>query len=306
MSDLYMMGAQAINYFSKCGITRTSDLVTFQPAQSPQVPHTHIQSGVRSPSSQVVMTTNAGSVITTPNFQDYSVYDVDFKQSQFQKVTWNQGFVAVGFKRNTQLQEQAHVWTSDSAFDQFSWPAAFLIQDAYSAFTHVTNLPGQQVATVGYALNLTRSLLATGSYSGGWQTIQLPDHVQGGLWSITYAGGFVWIGGRGWVARASLNNLGVWTRTDLTTSHTVTHILFNAGKVYALAGDQVFVSVNGVDYSSVKFPGHTLTVAHVHDGQVVLGSHSLLTQSDLFVWDMTSQTWLPKQSQVHAYAFVSI
>ena len=128
MSDLYVMGAQAINYFSKPGITRTNDLITFDAQPTPNVPFTHVQSAARSQSGQVIMSTNSGSMITTQDFQTYSVYDLDARASQFQKVTWNQGFVGVGFKRDSLLQEQAHVWRSDSAFDQYSWPAAFLLQ----------------------------------------------------------------------------------------------------------------------------------------------------------------------------------
>lgn len=306
MSDLYVMGAQAINYFSKCGVTRTSDLATFQPQSTPDAPFTHVQSVARSTGGQVIMSTNAGSMITTTDFQTYSVYDLDAKSSQFQNVTWNQGFVAVGFKRDGVLQEQAHVWRSDSAFDQYSWPSAFIMQDAYSAFTNVTTVLGNQLMAVGYANGLSTSLLVSGSYAGVWDQIDLPANVHGGLWSVASDGVRIWIGGKGWVAQASLSNLSSWTRTELTTRCAVTHLEYHAGQVWAVAGDTMFTSANGYDYTATQFPGRTLTVTHVHDGGIILGSHSLLTQSDLFVWDAVTKVWQPKQSRVHAYAFVSI
>jgi len=298
------MGAQAINYFSKPGITRTNDLITFDAQPTPNVPFTHVQSAARSQSGQVIMSTNSGSMITTQDFQTYSVYDLDAKASQFQKVTWNQGFVAVGFKRDQLLQEQAHVWISDSAFDQYSWPAAFIMQDAYSAFTNVSTITGDQLITVGYTNGLSTSLLVSGSYAGVWDQIDLPAHVQGGLWSVASDGVRIWIGGRGWVAQATINDLTSWTRTDLDTLSTVTHIQHHAGQVWLVAGDRMFQSSNGYDYVSEQIAGRTLTVTHVHDDQLIVGSHSLLTQSDLFVWD--GEAWNPRKSQVHAQAFVSI
>ena len=304
--DLYVLGAAAPYYFSKCGISHSSDLILWQPDQSPPVPHTHILSADRSASGLTVMSTNSGGVITTTDFQSYAAYDMDFKHSQFQKVVWNQGFVAVGFKRNAQLQEQAYIWRSDSAFDQFSWPASFFLSNTYSAFTDVTTTSGSNLITVGYADGLSASVLATGGFTTAWNQINLPANVQGGLWSVASDGVRIWVGGRGWVATTLLTNLQSWTRTNLDTSHTVTSLMHHAGQVYAVAGDHIYTSSNGFDYVSHALPGRTLTVTHVHDGQVVVGSHSLLTQSDLFVWDAIQLAWQPRRSQVHAYAFVSI
>lgn len=306
MSNLYVLGAAAPYYFSKCGITRTSDLTTFESVSVPHVPHTHIQSAVRSDSGVTVMSTNSGGVITTADFSSYNVYDMDNKQIQFNKVIWNQGFVSVGFRRNSQLQEQAYIWRSGNAVDQYSWPAVYLIQDAYSAFMGVTATSGANLIAVGYAGGLTQSVLVTGSYLDAWNLIPLPANVQGGLWSVTSDGVRIWIGGRGWVASALLTDLQSWTRTDLTPAHTVTSIMHHAGQVYVVAGDHIHTSTNGFDYVSHQLPGRTLTVTHVHDDQVVMGSHSLLTQSDLFVWDAVQSVWQPRQSQVHGYAFVSI
>lgn len=301
-----MLGAAAPYYFSKCGISHSSDLNTWQQDVSPPVSHTHILSADRSMSGLTVMSTNSGGVITTTDFLTYNSYDMDSKASQFHKVIWNQGFVAVGFQRNSLLQEQAYIWRSDSAFDQYSWPASFIISDAYSAFTNVTTTSGSNLIAVGYAGGLTQSVMVTGSYLGVWDQIDLPTNVQGGLWSVTSDGVRIWIGGRGWVASALLTNLQSWTKTNLDTIQTVTSIIHHAGQVYVVAGDHIYTSQNGFDYEAHQVPGRTLTTAHVHDDQVVVGSYSLLTQSDLFVWDAIQSVWQPRLSQVHGYAFVSI
>lgn len=303
---LYVLGAAAPYYFSKCGISHSSDLITWSQDQTPAVPHTHILSADRAASGLTVMSTNSGGVITTMNFQTYVSYDMDAKSSQFNKVIWNQGFVTVGFKRNSQLQEQAHIWLSGNAFDEYSWSVSYFLSDPYSAFTDVTMTSGSSLIAVGHAGGLTQSVLATGSYAGGWNQISLPTNVQGGAWSVTSDGVRIWMGGRGWVASALLTNLQSWTRTNLATPHTVTHLMHHAGTVYAVAGDHIYLSENGFDYTASRLPGRTLTATHVHDGQVVLGSHSLLTQSDLFVWNPTQSEWQPHRSQVHGYAFVSI
>jgi hypothetical protein len=303
---LYVLGAAAPFYFSKCGISRSTDLITWQQVPSPSLPHTHILSAARSASGIMIMSTNSGGMITTSDFQSYVTYDVDGKQSQFQKVIWNQGFVSVGFKRNNLLQEQAHVWRSSNAFDQYSWPASHIVQDDYSAFTDITTTAGTNLITVGHGASLSRSLLATGSYAGAWNLINLPSHVQGGLWSVASDGVSMWVGGRGWVASALLTNLQSWTRTNLALPHTVTSLLHHAGITYAAAGDTAYVSENGFDYVGHKLPGRTLTTLHVHDDQVLVGSHSLLTQHDLFVWDPITKVWQPRKSHVHGYAFVSI
>ena len=304
--DLYVLGAAAPYYFSKCGISHSSDLTMWQQDVSPTVPQTHILSADRSASGITVMSTNSGGVITTTDFQSYAAYDMDQKASQFHKVIWNQGFVAVGFQRNSLLQEQAYVWRSDTAYDEYSWPASFIIFDAYSALTDVVTTSGSNLIAVGHASGLSQSLLVTGSYSGLWDQIDLPTNVQGGLWSVTSNGVRIWIGGRGWVASALLTNLQSWTRTNLETAQTVASLIHHAGQVYAVAGDHIYASSNGFDFVSHQLPGRTLTTAHVHDDQVVVGSHSLLTQSDLFVWDAIQSVWQPRLSQVHGYAFVSI
>ena len=304
--DLYVLGAAAPYYFSKCGISHSANLTTWSQDVSPPVPRTHILSADRGVSGLTVMSTNSGGVITTTDFLTYNSYDMDSKASQFHKVIWNQGFVAVGFRRDAQLQEQAYIWRSGNAFDQYSWPASFLLSDSYSAFTDVTTTSGTNLIAVGHASGLTQSVFVTGSYAGAWNQIPLPQNVQGGLWSVASNGVRIWIGGRGWVASALLTNLQSWTRTNLDTAQTVTSIIHHAGQVYVVAGDHIYISENGFDYVSHQVPGRTLTTAHVHDDQVVVGSHSLLTQSDLFVWDAIQSVWQPRQSQVHGYAFVSI
>lgn len=300
-----MLGASATNYFNKCGISQTDNLTDFQSLSVPDLPFTSIQCAAIH-NNLVVMSTQSGSMITTSNFQDYDTYDFNQKQNQVQKMVWNQEFVAAGFTRNVQMQEQACVWLSTNGADEYSWRAAYLVQDDYSAFTNMITTLGTQIMAVGHAQNLTQSLMLLGSVNGTWQLIPLPAQVQGGLWSVASDGLRIWVGGRGWIAQSSLANLASWIRTDLPTKKTIQHIQFVNNQVIALVGDQVYTSSNGVDYTSTHIMGRNLTVSHVHDGEIILGSHSLLTQSDLFVWNSSDQSWQPRKSQVHAQAFLSI
>jgi hypothetical protein len=305
MATLYALGASAPHYFSKCGISvKQSD--AWMTAPAPDVPHTHILHAVRNSTGVTLMATNAGGVITTTDFTSYVAYHMDDQQSQFVKVGWRDVFVSVGFKRDAHLREQAHIWMSGNAFDQYSWQARFAVFDDYSAFTHLCVTTGNNWIAVGHAQNLTESLFVMGSTLSSWNQITLPASLQGGIWSIAHDAGRVWVGGRGWVATTLVNNWNSWVKTDLGVPHTVTDILIQNGVVHVLAGDSLFYSDNQFDYERVQLPGRTLTCAHVHEGDLYVGSHSLLTQSDVFVWNSDSHELMGNRSNTHAYAFVTV
>lgn len=306
MSDLYVIGAQAINYYSKCGITRTSNLTSFMSSDVPDVPYTHLLSAAQNPAGLVIMSTNSGGVVTTSDFINYVSYDYQGKQAQIQKITWNQQFVAVGYLRDDQNNEQAYVWTTGNAFDEYSWQARYAVFDAYSAFTNVCTSTSNNLIAVGHANQLQTSLFLVGTATSSWQLIQMPPNLQGGLWSVVSDGVRVWVGGTGWVATALLSNLNTWTRTDLGMHKVISSMSVCNGVVVAVAANSLFYSTNGFDYASEQLPGRTLTQTHVYDDKVIVGSHSLLTESDLFVFDPADLSLKSVKSGVHAYAFVTV
>jgi len=306
MPNLYAFGAQAINYYSKCGICSTTDLTSFVPVSAPNLPYTHLLSATRSPSGAWCMSTNSGGAVRTSNLVDYYSYDLSNKQWQFNKVLYSTQFVAVGFVRTLENLEQATLFISDSAFDEYSWQARFAVFDTYSAFTDVCNTSAGNMVAVGYANKLQTSLMIVGSVSGRWEQIQLPEHIQGGVWSVSSDGTHIWVGGRGWIAVAPLTNLSNWIRIDLGTSDTVTQIVNANGLTAAVAGDRVFYSTNGVDYDNILIPGHELTCVHAYNSKIIIGGHSMLTQTDMWVFDPVSKQVDPKKTGIHAYSFVMV
>lgn len=306
MPDLYVCGASAINYYSKCGICVTTDLLSFSNTAVPDLPYTHMLGAARSPDSTCLITTNSGGVIRTSDFVSYVCYDMNFKQSQMNQIIHNNQFIAAGYDRNHLNQEQAQLWISGNGFDQYSWQARYAVFDTYSAFTNLCTTAGSNVVAVGYADNLRTSLLVMGTALGTWQRVNLPSQLQGGLWSVASDGVRVWVGGQGWVATALLSNLNSWTKTDLGVSQTVRSLVTVNNQVVAVAGDQIFYSDNLFDYQHTQVPGHTLTQCVVFGDKVIIGSHSLLTQSDLFVWDPTLKSLQNKSCGVQAYAFMIV
>ena len=306
MPNLYAFGAQAINYYSKCGICASTDLTTFAPVSAPDLPYTHLLSATRSPDGTWCMTTNSGGAVRTEDLTNYYAYDLNNKQWQFNKVLYSTQFVAVGYSRTTQNQEQAMLFISGNAFDEYSWQARYAVFDTYSAFTDVCDTtPGTMVA-VGHANQLQTSLLIAGSVPSTWQQIELPQNMQGGLWSVSSDLTHIWVGGRGWIATAPVTNLTNWIRIELGVSDAVTHILNSNGITVAVAGDKMFYSQNGVDYTHIQMPGHQLTSAHAFGGKIIVGGHSMLTQSDMWVFDPVSKQVEPKKTGVHAYSFVTV
>lgn len=306
MPNLYAFGAQAINYYSKCAICSTTDGTTFPTVVAPDLPYTHLLSVAQSPDGAWCMTTNSGGAVRTSDLVNYYAYDLNNKQSQFIKVLYNTQFVSVGYTRTAQNSEQAMIFSSDSAFDEYSWQTRFAIFDAYSSFTDVCTTIDDTVIAVGHANQLQTSLMVTGSVSSTWNQIPLPQNLQGGLWSVHSDGTHIWVGGRGWVAKAPLSNLTSWIRTDLSVSSTVTQIVTLNGVTVAIAGNMLFHSTNGVDYMAIQIPGHQLTCAHAYEGKIWVGGHSLLTQSDMWVFDPVSKSIQPKKTGVHAYSFVTV
>lgn len=305
MPELYALGASAPHYFSKCAIAQKKP-AGWQSVPAPDLPHVHVLHATSSGTGVHLLTLNSGALATTTDFTTYVSYDLDQNQTFFHKVAWRDRFVGVGFKRNGLNQEQAHVFTSDTAFDSYSWQARFAVNDSYSAFTNISATPDQGWIAVGHAESLTRSLFVTGTTLGTWNQITLPTNVQGGLWSVATNSQRVWIGGQGWVATAEIQNLSTWTRTNLSVPHAVTHVQIVNGQVIALAGDSLFYSTNLFDYAQVQVPGRCFTSAHVHDQKVYVGSQSLLTQQDVFVWDTNQKILTGEQSLVHAQVFLTV
>jgi hypothetical protein len=310
MSELYCLGGSARHYYSKPVIRVSTQIPEFETVDLGVTTQGHIQTATRTPTGFWCMACSNGVMIRSDTQVPFVAYDFDSKNSQILKLVFSQSnHVAVGFKRLPNLKEQAHIWISTSAFDQYSWQAVHAEFDSYSAYTQAHVVNSNQILVVGHAQGLTRSLLVQGSPTSGWGNIQLPDSMSGGAWSVTHDAGRVWVAGRGWIATTLLNqitNPDSWTVTELPTTRAVTHMIVHGQITWAVAQDHLLYSSNAFDYQIIHKPGRTFTQLHVHENKIYVGSHSLLTQSDLYMWDPVQKDLIAYQSLAHANAFVTV
>lgn len=307
---LISLGTSPIHYFNKSAVSETVDLNTFRLLGTPFDTHNTCQHACVSNLGLYLAVSNSGLAATSSDLINWNTYDLQNRSLQFMKVTHNDQFVAVGFQKNSDLSETAQVWSSTNAFDGFSWTARFAQNSSSSVFRDVCTLSGVNLVTVGGSDHTgpVTSLLVTGTATGAWDPIPLPEDLQGGLYSVAYdlAQNRIWVGGLGWIATADWQQAQTtWTKTVLVDAPiAVQNILFVNNQVICTIRDHVFVSDNLFDYTSIPVPGHAFTAITHYNNQIILGTHSLLTEHTAFVLDTQTLSVTGLQTQVSANAFI--
>lgn len=307
---LISLGTSPIHYFNKSAVSESVNLNSFTLKGAPFNVYNTCQHACVSPGGKYLAVSNSGLAATSMDLINWNTYELEYRTRQFMKVTHNNQFVAVGFERDQNQTETARIWSSGDAFDGFSWSALTFQNTSPSVFRDITTYQDDILMVVGGSSHSkpATSLLCLGTSTSTWQYYDLPAQLQGGLYSVLYNFNLnrVWVGGLGWIATADWQGVNTqWVRTNLIDSAIpVQNIQFINEQVICTARDRIFVSNNLFDYKSVQVPGHSFSAQTFYNNQIILGTHSLLTEYTAFVLDPDTLTVNGLNTLVSANAFL--